>query len=187
MKEHPFSIASSAEKSPFLEFTVKERGDFTKRIKTIQPGQRVYVDAPYGSFSVDRYRADGYAFIAGGIGVAPIMSMLRTLADRGDRRPLVLFYANKQWERTCFREELDTLKDRLNLRVVHILESPPEGWQGERGYIDAEMIERNLPEDRRGIEYFICGPEAMMACVERSLRRLGVPIGKFHSELFNLV
>jgi predicted ferric reductase len=186
MKDHPFSIASSAEQTSALEFTIKECGDFTSRIKTLSPGEIVYVDGPYGSFSCDRYPADALVFIAGGIGAAPIMSMLRTLADRADRRPLVLLYANKRWERAAFREELDLLRERLDLRVVHIVENPPPGWQGESGFIDAAMIARHLP-DVRERQYFLCGPVPMMDVCEKALRRLGVPAVKFHSELFNIV
>lgn len=186
MKDHPFSIASSAEQTTTLMFTIKERGDFSKRVKTLRPGEYVYVDAPYGSFSCDRYPAKGFVFIAGGIGVAPIMGMLRTLADRGDSRPLLLFYANKRWERAAFRDELDALKERLDLRVVHIIEKPTPGWQGESGFINAEMIARYLPEVGER-QYFICGPVPMMDACEKALHRLGVPIAKFHSELFNIV
>ena len=186
MKDHPFSIASSADQTPTLEFTIKERGDFTRRIKTLSPGETVYVDAPYGSFSCDRYPAEALVFIAGGIGAAPIMSMVRTLANRADSRPLLLFYANKQWERVAFREELDLLRERLDLRVVHIIENPPPGWQGESGFIDASIIARHLP-DVRGRQYFICGPVPMMNVCEKALRKLEVPVAMFHSELFNIV
>jgi predicted ferric reductase len=114
------------------------------------------------------------------------MGMLRTLADRGDGRPLLLFYANKQWDRAAFREELDALREHLDLRVVHIIENPTRGWQGESGFINTEMIARYLPEvgDR---QYFICGPVPMMDACEKALLRLGIPIEKFHSELFNIV
>jgi len=187
LKEHPFSITSSAELASTLEFTIKERGDFTKRIKTLTPGERIYVDAPYGSFSFVKYPAEGYIFFAGGIGIAPIMSMLRTLADRGDRRPLLLFYANKQWERAAFREEIDALTGRLNLSVVHVLENPHKGWDGERGYISADIINKYIPAWRDSRECFICGPVPMIESIEKALRKLRVPLTKFHSEIFEIV
>ena len=52
-----------------------------------------WVDGPFGAFTLDRKPAAGFVFVAGGIGIAPVLSMLRTLADRGDRRPVVLFYS----------------------------------------------------------------------------------------------
>jgi len=188
LKEHPFSFASSAEHPGALRFTIKALGDFTSRIKDVTVGQQVYVDGPYGSFSTDRQTADSYVFIAGGIGIVPIMGILRTLADRADRRPLLLIYAYHTWERLTFREELETLRVQLDLNLVFVLKEPPKGWQGEVGLISAELLARHLPQqhsDRQ--EYFICGPVAMIQFSEKLLNSLGVPLSKIHSELFDLV
>jgi predicted ferric reductase len=188
MKEHPFSIASSSEERGSLRFTIKELGDFTRTIGTVRPGETAYVDAPYGAFSIDRTpEAPGYAFIAGGIGIAPMICMLRTLADRGDERPHLLIYATSTWERTALREELEELKSRLSLRVVHVLEEPPPDWQGERGRVTLDLLERHLPADRARHEVFICGPTPMIDAVEKSLYATGVPMTRSHSELFDLV
>lgn len=188
--EHPFSISSSASQTDRVAFTIKELGDFTKTIKTMQPGQRVYLDGPYGAFSVDRHPdAPQFAFIAGGVGITPIMSMLHSLADRGDQRPLLLLYASKDWESIIFREEIETLKQRLNLTLVYILDKPPADWQGETGFITPALLDKYLPKEkaRNQIEIFICGPGPMMDAVEKALIQVGVPIGDFHSERFNLV
>lgn len=188
LKEHPFSFASSAEHPGALRFTIKELGDFTARIKDVEVGQHVYVDGPYGSFSTDRQPADSYVFIAGGIGIVPIMGMLRTLADRADRRPLLLIYAYHTWERLTFREELEALSGQLNLRLVFVLKEPPEGWQGEVGLLSEELLSRHLSQQPNGRqEYFICGPVAMIQFSEKLLNRLGIPLSKIHSELFDLV
>jgi len=134
IQEHPFSLASSAERSGQAAFTVKELGDFTSGIGQLEPGTPVYVDGPHGVFSVDLHEAPGYVFLAGGVGSVPIMSMLRTLADRGDERPLYLFYGNPSWEEVVYREELEALQERLDLKVVHVLESAPEEWDSEVGF-----------------------------------------------------
>jgi predicted ferric reductase len=189
-REHPFSISSSAANTDTIEFTIKELGDFTSSIKDMKPGQLVYIDGPFGSFSVDRHlHAKGFIFIAGGIGITPIMSMLRTLKNRADNRPLLLIYANNVWEDITFREEIDALKSDLNLDVVHVLENPPEEWQGESGFITQDILERYLPKERKTnvFEIFICGPPPMMDAVEKTLPKIGVPLGDFHSERFNLV
>ncbi len=187
MHEHPFSISSSAQLAGELHFTIKELGDFTRRVKTVEPGTLAYLDGPYGAFSVDRSQASGFVLVAGGVGIAPIMSMLRTLADRGDGRPLLLFYAYHTWERLTFREEIQTLTTRLDLRVVYVLSEPPENWQGESGYLREDIFARHLPEDKMMREYFICGPTPMISAAERALSRQGVPLYKIHSELFDLV
>jgi predicted ferric reductase len=186
-REHPFSISSSALAVPRLELTVKAAGDFTRGLLSTVPGTRAFVDGPFGSMSVDAMPdADGYVFIAGGSGLAPCMSMLRTLADRGDRRPHLLILGSGRLERTLFREQLEALTTRLDLRVVHVLEQPPEGWRGEQGLVTQALLDRWLPHAGRHA-YFVCGPAPMMDVVEAGLARLGVPLSDLHSERFDLV
>jgi len=188
MKEHPFSIASAPRPDGQLEFAIKELGDFTATMGTVAPGEVVYVDGPYGSFSIDRHPdAAGYVFLAGGIGVAPMVGMLRALAERGDKRPHILFSAHAREGSIPLGAEIQALQDRLNLKVVQLLEEPPEGWTGEAGWIRAELLDRHLPLDRREFEYFICGPVPMIHAAEGALRASGVPVGRVHSELFDLV
>lgn len=188
--EHPFSISSSAENPGKLTFTIKELGDFTRTIKDFQTGEKVFVDGPFGSFSVDRHpHAKEFVFIAGGVGITPVMSMLRTLADRKDERKLTLIYANKDWDQITFRDELEQLKNKLNLNIVHVLEKPPVDWTGEKGFINQAILLKSLPDfkQRNRMEIFICGPAPMMNAVEKTLDKLGVWAGDFHSERFDLV
>ena len=188
MKEHPFSIASSAELHGRLSFTIKELGDFTRRIRNAAIGERVYVDGPHGAFSIDRHNdSPGFVFIGGGIGIAPIMSMLRTLADRGDKREHLLFFAGGNLNKLTFYDELLELQGRLSLRLVFVLEKPDLSWQGEKGLLSGEIFTRYLPEYSHDADYFICGPVPMIHLVEKELHRLGVPLHRLHSELFDFV
>jgi predicted ferric reductase len=187
MKEHPFSFSSTPTRPGRLEFTIKELGDFTRTIKHVAVGEVAYVDGPYGAFTIDRHRAAGYVFIAGGIGVAPIFSMLCALADRRHKGPLWLVYGNQKWDRAPFREALAELQGVLDLRIIHVVQEPPEGWTGEVGLPSKELLQRHLPVGRGDIVYFVCGPTAMIDVVERSLYALGVPLRRLHSELFDLV
>jgi predicted ferric reductase len=188
MKEHPFSFSSAPGRvGGRVAFTIKELGDFTRTIGSIQPGERAFVDAPYGAFTIDRHPAPGYVFIAGGIGIAPFMSMLRAMADRDDRRPVLLIYAYRRAERMTFREEIDALQSRLALTFVPVLEEPPADWNGERGRITSELLARHRPADWARRQYFLCGPEAMTQAVEHQLHAAGVPLSHVTSELFDLV
>lgn len=188
LKEHPFSIASSAARDGAIEFGIRQVGDFTRSASSVQLGTLAYLDGPYGAFSIDRHpAAPGYVFIAGGVGIAPIISMLRTLADRRDPRPLILFYGNWSWEQVLYREDLETLTTRLDLRVVHIVGEPPDGWHGERGLLTQAMLERHLPERRGELHYFICGPTAMTRVAENWLAALGIRQNRIHNELFEWV
>jgi len=125
--------------------------------------------------------------IAGGVGITPMMSMIRTLADRGDKRPVVLLYGSKDWDSITFREELEELEKRIDLKVVHVLANPPVGWTGEKGFIDAEMFKRHLQPPYADHEYFICGPGPMMDAIEKALGELNVPMAKYHSERYSFV
>ena len=188
MREHPFSIASSAERGERIEVSIKSLGDFTSTIREIGVGEAAWIDAPYGTFSIDDVpEAAAYAFVAGGIGIAPIMSMLRTLADRGDGRTLVLFYGNRVFDRIAFREELEALRGRLDLRVVHVLLEPSPDWTGEHGFVSKDVLRRHLPPDCRRWHCFLCGPTPMTASVERALGALGFPAAHVHSEIFDWV
>ena len=184
---HPFSFSSSAEVADGrVEMTIRNLGDFTSAIPQVPVGQRVYLDGPYGAFTIGN-PADMHVLIAGGVGITPMMSMVRTLADRRDKRPTILLYGGKDWDSLIFREELETINMQLNLSVVYVLETRPDGWIGETGFIDAEVLERHLPPPFANHEYFICGPNVMMDAIEKALADLNVPLSKYHSERYNFV
>jgi predicted ferric reductase len=184
---HPFSFSSSAAaKGGRVEMSIRNLGDFTKEIQRVPVGKRVYLDGPYGAFTIGN-PADMHVLIAGGVGVTPMMSMIRTLADRGDKRPVILLYGSKDRESITFCEELEVLKARLDLTVVHVLANPPAGWTGEQGFINAEMFKRHLPPPYSDHEYFICGPGVMMDAIEKALGEMGVPMAKYHSERYSFV
>jgi predicted ferric reductase len=162
-------------------------GDFTSRIKDVKPGTKAYLDGPYGVFTVDRYEdAAGFVLIAGGIGITPMKSILVTAAERGDDRPYLLIYANKTWDDITYREELENLKEKLNLTIVYVLREPPEDWSGETGYVDKDLLDRYIPKRRGTRQYFICAAPRMMDQVERALHDLNVPVTNVHMEHFNL-
>jgi predicted ferric reductase len=187
-KEHPFSFSGSAADPKALRFTIKELGDFTRTIKSVKRGERAYVDGPHGVFTTDFHpHAPGFVFIAGGVGIAPIMSMLRTLADRADPRPFHLVYGSWRWDGVLFREEIETLKARLNLHVVHVLQEPPPEGSGESGFVTEAVLRRTVPFASEGFVYFLCGPKAMTEFVVPSLRRLNVPLRRIHFEHFEMV
>jgi predicted ferric reductase len=176
--QHPFSFASSAERDDEVAIAVKALGDFTSKVSRLEPGTTVYVDGPHGVFSIDQDEGPGFGLIAGGVGIAGLISMIRTLADRRDVRPVILVYANREWDGVAFREELEQLKDRLDLTVVHVLE--PD-------YVTAEVLEQHLPAGYRRFQFFICGPDPMMDAAEAALIGLGVPAERVHTERFNMV
>jgi len=188
LREHPFTISSAPEQGPEIAFSIKPLGDDSERLAKTPVGARAYVDGPFGTFTVDREGdAAGFVMIAGGIGITPVMANLAALCARGDRRRVILLYANKTLEDAPFREELAQMAREIDLKVVHVPEAAPEGWQGEVGMIDADILARHLPAHSRDWPHMLCGPAPMTKAVIAALRRMGVPKWRIDLEAFEIV
>lgn len=188
--QHPISFSSSGDVPPggSIAFTIKKLGDWSSElVPNIQPGDYMWIDGPHGVLSSDREQGMGYILIGGGIGITPLYSMCQTMAERGDARPVILFYGGEYWDSLTFREEIEQLKNDLDLTIVFVLANPAEGWEGEDGFIDKEIIERYLPEQYQRYVYFVCGPKPLMDSMEVALPALGVPAEKVFSERFGMV
>ncbi|GAA4845571.1 hypothetical protein GCM10025787_29590 [Saccharopolyspora rosea] len=167
--------------------SIKAVGDFTRTVHVLEPGDRAYLDGPHGVFTPDRYEGPGFVLIGGGIGIAPLLSMLRTARDRGDPRPFVLFYANRRFENAAFVQGLDELSGHLHVEVIHVVQDSPADWMGEAGFIDEELLRRRLPTRFERFQHFICGPPPMMDALEDALTDLGVPPDRIHSERLSFI
>jgi predicted ferric reductase len=187
LQQHPFSMASVATRCHRLEFIAKQVGDFTESLSDVEIGTAAWLEGPYGVFTMEPGAGRRTVFIAGGIGITPMMSMLRSCSEQGCKQPMWLIYGNNTKEEIVLAQELDALRQRLQLTVIHVLTDPPDEWQGETGYVDEDLIRRALPADADDIDYFVCGPAPMMDSVEPTLRKRGVSVRRLHSERFDLV
>jgi 3-phenylpropionate/trans-cinnamate dioxygenase ferredoxin reductase subunit len=188
-EEHPFTIASSAHLGLWTEFTIRHSGDFTSELRLLRPGNPVWIDGPHGAFTLDLQRTTGLVMIAGGVGITPMMSMLRTLAHRHDRRPHRLLVVASTIDELLFRAEIRKLQQRLDLTVVEVLRKPPPSWTGPSGRIDESLLTAVLPGKfrRNQLDYYLCGPPAMVDDVRSVLDRLEVPEPRIHTEQFDFV
>lgn len=185
LTEHPFSISSAPVDRPRIAFTIKESGDFTNRIGTIAVGTRAYLDGPHGNFTLKGRTAKGVAFIAGGVGFAPIIGILRQLTADRYPHPLRLLYGNRIETQILYRDEIETLKDSLDFEAHYVLSEPPPGWAGAVGDLSPQVVGGFLDAIGAGNWlYFVCGPPAMMDSVERALRDRGVSRHHIVSERF---
>ena len=186
LNENPFSISSAPFAGRDVEFIIKELGDFTRTIGQIKPGTRAWLEAPHGHLTHTGHEdAPGIALIAGGVGIAPLLGILRELAATGDPRPTVLLYGNRTEAQIVCREELQRLSESHGTEVVHVLSEPPDGWSGDTGMINETLLRRHFEtEARRDWLYILCGPPAMLNSVETALIDLGVPSSRILSEKF---
>jgi predicted ferric reductase len=183
--ENPFSISSAPASGSCLQFVIKEFGDFTETLGQIKQGARAYVDGPHGNLVVSGHAEPGVALIAGGVGIAPLIGILRQLRHEKDERPTMLIYGNRVEERIVYREELEAIAEDQRIEVVHVLSEPPQGWKGRAGRVDADLIRAlfDTPERKRWL-FVLCGPPAMMEAVEDALIDIGVPSSQIESERF---
>lgn len=188
-EEHPFTISSSPASKGSVRITPKELGDFTRTIGNTRAGDHAAVMAPYGRFSyLLRPETPQICMIAGGIGITPMMSMLRHMRDTGADREVLLLNACRTEEDIIFRHELEEMsasEDRPNLRVVHVLSRPDPSWEGEKGYVDRDRIEK-YAGDVSTTGFYVCGPPPMMAMVGSVLTGMGTPADSIHMERFSL-
>jgi predicted ferric reductase len=187
-EEHPFSIASSPSPNGRISLTIKESGDFTSTIGRIKAGDLAAVHGPFGRFShVFHPDSDELVFVAAGIGITPLMSMLRYMRDRQEPRRVLLVYANRGATDIVFRSELDSIESCgfPALKTIHILSRPPSDWAGPAGRLDAERL-GSLCGGFSGKAFFICCPPVMTTRLIRGLKTAGVGPERIHADYFGL-
>ncbi len=185
LEENPFSISSAPVDRDQLQFVIKEVGDMTRSLPQVKPGTRAYVDGPYGNLTLEHREAAGIALIAGGVGVAPLLSIARQLKADDDPRPVVIVYGNRVADQIVYGEELLVLTSNPGSEVVHVITEPEAGWHGLTGVIDADTLGHVFKSrDITGWLFLVCGPPVMLDVVEAALRNLGVPARQIVSERF---
>jgi predicted ferric reductase len=183
--DHPFSIADSPHR-PGLSLIVKEAGDFTDRIGTLAPGTPIGIDGPHGSFTLDRRDADAFVLIAGGVGIAPILGLLRELVARRDPRPVRFVYAVGAPDNFACLDEIEAAKAVLDLQVTLLSETAGAGYEGAVGRLDRDRLGTVLEGlDRGRTAVLMCGPGGMITAVSDTLLDLGLPMDAVEYERFD--
>ena len=189
VEEHHFTISSSPAEPAFHTSTIKASGDFTATIGQTRPGDLAIIHAPFGRFSyVLKPQAQDLVFIAAGIGITPLMSNLRHMRHTQADRRVLLLYANKTENDIVFREELAQIEagTKPQLQVIHLLTQPDAGWQGEKGRLDREKIQRLCGNRLTTSTFFLCCPPPMTMGLVQILAELGVPDSRISFEHFSL-
>lgn len=190
VEEHHWTISSSPTEKGYVSSTIKNLGDFTSTIGETKVGDKAAVHGAFGRFSYVLHPEEkDLVFIAGGIGITPLMSMLRHMRDTRDSRSVLLFYANPAEDRIVFHEELTEIENGRHplLKVVHVLSRPKEGWTGEKGHVDREKIERFCGADLKGKAFYLCGPPTMLKAVITNLRGMDVADRQIREEIFSFL
>lgn len=189
VEEHHWTISSSPANNEFISSTIKESGDFTATIGKTRVGDTALVEGPFGRFSYTLYPKDrDFVFIAGGIGITPLMSMIRHMRDTQREVDVLLLFANRTEGDIVFKSELAEIASgsQPRLKVVHILSRPEGDWPGETGRLDRDKLARLLGAGSEQTAYYICAPPPMAKVVISALRYSGVPYSRMRTEQFSL-
>jgi propane monooxygenase reductase subunit len=173
-----FSMANTSSKqSGQLEFVIKVYPDglFSDFLdKRLSAGHRLDIVGPYGVFTLRDGRDSDLVFVGGGAGMAPILSVLRALAEKGSTRKATYYYGARRRRDLCFEKDLYALEEALpNFRFVPALSEPDpdEAWEGEVGLI-TDVVKRH-EGDLSGVDAYVCGPPPMVEAAMQVLTSLG--------------
>jgi ferredoxin-NADP reductase/DMSO/TMAO reductase YedYZ heme-binding membrane subunit len=182
-----YTIASSPTRGHYCEISVKAapNGYGSKHLHaTLAPGSRLKVSAPAGKFFFAGHEAKRIVLLAGGVGITPMMSVIRSLTDRGWDGDMYLVFAVRTSKDVVFADELAYLQARFpNLHVRVTLSQPDDAWTGARGNISRELLDDFIPKLTRG-PIMVCGPGPMMTAMRALLVGMGVPDAEVHDEAF---
>ncbi len=169
-----FLSFSSSPTEPFVEFTKKvSDSDFSKAFSCLKTGDPITYRGPAGCL-VYEGEFPKVAFIAGGIGITPIRSIIRHTADKEIFTDRVLLYANRTEDDIAFREDLDMIANKdPTFTIRHIIENPSADWKGTSGLLSVEVIEYMIPDILKRVIY-ICGSPPFVSCIETDLKALSV-------------
>jgi predicted ferric reductase len=190
VEEHHWTISSTPTEKRYLSSTIKALGDFTSTMGETRVGDTAAIHGSFGRFThVLHPEEKELVFIAGGIGITPLMSMLRYMRDTGDDRKVLLLYANDREETIVFRKELAEIEalDRPSLKVIHVLSRADKGWQGQTGRIDGEKLDRFCGRNIDAKTFYLCGPAPMLTALIDALKERGVPDKRIRAEIFSFL
>jgi predicted ferric reductase len=172
---HPFTIAS-APREGVVRVTVKALGDYTSRLQEIlEPGMPAVIGGPHGRFNHAK-GTDRQVWIAGGVGVAPFLSWLRSLDGHLLQR-VDFFYATDG--DAPFAEEIRSIADRHDSLSAHLIDT------STAGRLTTDHVLATAGDDAGGLSVFMCGPRDMLRTFQSQLRVAGVPARNIHREYFD--
>ncbi len=186
--EHHFSHADSPTED-HVELTTRLTGSaFKNALDALPLGGEATFDGPYGRF-VFQSQTPKIAFLTGGVGITPVRSMLRYLADTAGAgriagQELVLFYGSMTESGILYKKELEEFARVVpGLRLAYVITAPKKTWKGHRGFITADIVRAELGEPQDWT-YYVVGPPAMIVAMEKVIAALSIPLTQIVTESF---
>lgn len=179
---------SSAPHEPELRISVQREGTVSSALHQLEPGAQIELRGPSGRFALDVRGKSPVLLLGAGVGVTPLLSMLKQLAwqgarARGTRSTVLLHAARSHQERALFEEARAIAARDPNMQAWSVLSQPSAPLEPDEraGRIDAELLARFLEPHT---EVYLCGPPAFMQAMYEALLQLGVADARIHAESF---
>jgi len=172
--EAPISITSSPCNRGFMEFTIRAAGKLTGEIHKLKKGSRIYIRGPYGnSFPYDEVKGKNLFFIAGGIGLPPLRSLINEVLNaRADFGGISILYGAKTPDELCFKDEIERWEKIQGVRVFLTVDSPDKSWRGNTGVVTTLCDLSGIGSSTGAV--FICGPPIMIRFVLKKITGAGI-------------
>ncbi|PWM49773.1 MAG: hydrogenase [Clostridiales bacterium] len=168
--EAMFSVTNQGD--DYIDMAIKKTGELTDALHEIEEGQEIGIRGPYGNgFPLEYLKGKDIVFIAGGIGLAPVRSVImHCLKNRADYGKLTIIYGARSVEDLCFKDDLfNNWPKEENTQVYVTIDRPQEGWEGHVGFVP-DYIKEIAPNPQIAI---ICGPPVMIKFSLPALTGLG--------------
>jgi sulfhydrogenase subunit gamma (sulfur reductase) len=182
--EAPISISSSPSRSNgTFELCVRRAGDVTGALHRMQPGQVIGVRGPFGhGFPIERFYGKDILFAPGGLGLAPVRSLINQVLDeRGQFGKVSILYGAKNPSELLFQDELAAWQARGDVELHVTVDRPAEGWTGNVGVITT--LFSKIEVYARNTVAIVCGPPVMYRFVLMELLGKGIPDGNIYLSL----
>lgn len=180
-----YSFANSPAEPERMEFFVRilEQGAMSDYLRdAADVGDKVTLQGPYGQFFLRPPRAGRIVMVAGGTGLAPMLSMLAEL-DRaeGEKPQVTLLYGANHPGELFGAERIEALGDWVDLQTIVV--EGDDAWSGPTGFV-TELLKDGALEDAASTDAYLCGPPPMIESARAALTSLGVPAGRIFAEKF---
>ncbi len=159
---------------------------FKQHLAQLKPGDQIIAAQLAGDFTLPTDPNKKLVLIAGGIGITPFRSMIQYLIDTKEQRDIVLMYSNNQLADIAYQDILTAAQKQLNLKTIYVLTDQatmPANWHGEKGYIDAAMITRTIPDHQERL-FYISGPHSMVVSAIEALKLLKITGDHIKTDFF---
>ncbi len=180
-----FSIASAPNSETIDFFIHMVHGRLTTKLEGATVGDTYYMTGPYGQFRFVPSQDRKVLFIAGGTGLAPFMSMLKEIDAQKAGTDIILLYSVRFPNEIIRKQELDDLEAKLGMKMIVTVTRPQEndGWTGEKGHVDSNMIAK-YAKDLQERTVYICGPLEFVKAMKDALAKLNADPNKVKADVW---